>query len=105
MMYLLNSPVLTAYGDWRYEGPIDVGQARQMLADGFMSAIGHPETAQFLTVLLGIEIPENRISIEMKVGDSALVLRLTQRLQVGQVLRPDELDSINYQLSHLRRLA
>jgi hypothetical protein len=91
----LNSPVLTSYGEWMFEGPIDVEQVRTSLRDGFISAIGHQGTADFLSVLLGLTIPTNRVWIEIQPGDRALVVRILERMPKGKVLtRGDETDPL-----------
>jgi len=41
--------------------PISTEQAKRLLADGFISAIGHESTAAFLSQLLGIPVPFNRV--------------------------------------------
>lgn len=88
MKYILNSAVVTTFGLYKYE-PITTEQAIEFLADGdFVSTIGYAETAAALSVLIGREIPVNRIIIAMKPGDQALVFRLTfppgsSRLNVG----------------------
>ncbi len=103
--YLLNTAILTGYGDWRLEGPIEVAQARQVLADGFVSAVGHAATASFLTRLLGIEVAVNRIAVQLQPGDRAVVLRLQTRLPEGAVLTDEELAQVPCELGLLTRLA
>lgn len=102
--YLLNTPILTNYGTWSFTGPITVEQARIHLKEGFQSAIGHEASAQFLSQLLEIEIPMNRISVAMQAGDSALVLRIKSRLPEGKLLTREEIDDIPYELGWLERI-
>ncbi len=104
-VYVLNTAVVTDYGDYRLEGPISVAQAAELLSRGFVSAVGHVPTAEFLSNLLGITIPANRIRVEMRPGDCALVFRLKERLPEGKVLSADEMKQIPFELAILRRLA
>jgi len=66
------------------------------------SAIGHTAAAQLLGDVLQRPVPVNRVSVTLQPGDSALVLRLTQRLPEGRVLNADELATIPHELGWLR---
>lgn len=89
--YLLNSPILPNYGEFRFEGPLALAQARALAHDGVHSAIGHEATARYLERELGVAVPFSRQRITLDVGDSALVLRLGDRLPEGLVLNDAEL--------------
>ena len=102
--YILNTPVLTDYGLWQYSGPVSIEQAKEILHQGFSSAVGHQSSADFLSLLLGMEIPMNRVQITMKPGDKALILNLKVRLQENQILtRSAELEQLPFELGVLER--
>lgn len=100
--YLLNSPILSNWGHFEFEGPIDLAQARAAMPDQFVSAIGHQTTADLLSQLLHINVPMNRAQIVMQSGDVALVFRLKKRPPEGAVLDQQQLDAIGYEFGLLR---
>ncbi|RME61182.1 DUF1874 domain-containing protein, partial [Candidatus Parcubacteria bacterium] len=59
-LYLLNSPILTGYGLWRFT-PLAPERARELATEGFVSAIGHEGAARLMTEILGREVPVARI--------------------------------------------
>jgi hypothetical protein len=102
--YILNSPILTGFGDWRYSGPLSIEQSRRLLENGFISAIGHLGTAELISALLSVDVPCDRKAIEMVPGDRALVFRLLERLPEGLVLDAKALADRKYMFCLLERL-
>jgi len=106
MLYLLNTPILTSYGTFEFNGPLSLEEAKKQLKLGFVSAIGHSATADFLSQILAIDIPSKRVSIHMQPGDSAIVFCLKERLPEGFVYDTVEaLQQVNYEMARLTRMA
>jgi hypothetical protein len=107
-LFLLNAPVLTAYGDFRFE-PISLEAARDLVKEftqsgkPLESAIGHTATAEILSEVLGIEIKTARIEVRQQPSDAALVFRLRSRVGEAKVLDREEMESIGYELGLLTR--
>lgn len=104
MRYLLNAPVLTAHGDYRFEGPLALDAARAFAVQGALSAVGHKATARWLSQCLGVAVPCRRQAIRMQPGDQALVLRLLQRQSEGAVLDAFALAAAQHEFGLLTRL-
>ena len=102
-LYLLNSPVLTDHGLWRF-APLCIDAARELAAGGFVSAIGHEGAARLLGELLKKEVEVSRIRVHLAPGDRAIVLRVRERLPEGVVLDRAALDLTDWELSLLTRL-
>ena len=60
------------------------------------SAIGHESTAHFLTQILEINVPFERVAIKLNRNDKVIVFQLLSRLPEGKVLSPEELKTIHY---------
>jgi len=103
-VYVLNSPVLTNWGTYKFM-PIDVENAKQRLKAGYVSAIGHEGTAKLLSTILGMEVPVNRIQIQIQPGDDAIVFQVLQRLPEGAVLTEEQLKKVPYRLGLLERVS
>jgi len=98
--YLMNSPLLTNYGEFIYE-KVTPEQAHRELLLGFVSAIGHEATAQLLTKLLKLKVEPNRIQVSMVADDIAIIFKVKTRLPEGRVLTEEELNKVEYELGKL----
>ena len=91
--YLLSTLVIPCSDDhfvfWGER--IGVEQAKELLSKGFVSAVGHESTAKVLSTLLGMDVPANRIAVDMKPGDVAVAVQFLKRLPEGKVLNEEEL--------------
>jgi len=98
--YLLNTAILplTPPGPYLVRArQISLEEARTLLQGGFLSAVGHKATAELLTSVLGVPVPENRIAVSLREGDMAIAFLLSKRLPEGMVIHsPEELNQIGY---------
>lgn len=102
--YLLNSPRLTAFGRWDYQGPLTLAQARAFVRRPFDSAVGHASTARQLGALLGVPVACRRQAVRMLPGDEALVWQLAERPAEGALLDDAALAASDTVFGLLRRI-
>ncbi len=76
---------------------IDAETAKFFLSMGFVSAVGHPATAVALSKILSIDVPTNRVSIQLQPEDVLIVFQLdVGRLPPGKELSEKEvIDAYN----------
>lgn len=101
--FILNTPVLTDYGTYRFE-KISLAEAREMV-EGAISAVGHRGAAEALTRLLGVVVKTDRQKITMRTGDRALVFKINERLPEGAVLNAEDTLNMHYEFGRLEKLA
>jgi hypothetical protein len=71
---------------------VGLDEVKAILNNGFVSAVGHPGTASALSRILGIEVPANRVSIQLQPGDTLVVFQLALgRLPIGKELTEEEI--------------
>jgi hypothetical protein len=71
---------------------VGLDEVKSLLSSGFVSAVGHPSTASALSRILGIEVPANRVSIQLQPGDTLVVFQLALgRLPAGKELTEEEI--------------
>jgi len=68
-----------------------VEDVKNILNQGFTSAVGHEATSKIISTQLGIQVPTNRVSIKLSAGDVLIVYQLLTRLPEGKILSEDEM--------------
>jgi len=71
-------------------------QVKDLIKNPFVSVVGHKATADFISLLLQLEVAMNRIAVSLQEGDKVIVMQLQSRLEEGKILSPEELSSIKY---------
>ncbi len=107
---LLNTSILTAFGEYRYE-PVSLERVKEMLRESgraqqlVQSAIGHQATAELMAVLLDYPVTMNRMEFRQSVDDVGLVFKLKGRAPEGVVLSRAEIEAMGYEFGLLTRLS
>jgi hypothetical protein len=69
---------------------VGLEEARALLANGFISFVGHEDTAKLFSNMLGVEIPFNRSSIKVELGERLLIGQYRgPRLPEGTTVLPE----------------
>jgi len=92
VVYLLNSLVMPCSADYFAMEceKITLEEAKEILSNGFYSAVGHVETAKALTKLLGMAVPAQRRIVDMDVGELAVATQFLERIPEGKILTEGE---------------
>ena len=70
--------------------PLELKEVKELLSKGFISPVGHVDTANILTNMLGVEVPMNRVSLTLTPYDTLIVAQLVGgRLPEGTTTLPD----------------
>jgi len=107
--YIMSTTIIPggAWGRWEMDS-IDLREAALMVFPegpgykGWTSAVGHESTAEILSDLLGVNIPQNRITVAPVPGDRFLCFRLMSRPPEGAILDRPTLESIGYEFALMR---
>jgi hypothetical protein len=100
MVTILNTSILTNYGLFSYD-PLTLEKSKELISEGFNSAVGHQSTCDILISLLGVEVKLNRVQYSQKTGDIALVFKLKGRPEEGKILTVSEIEEIGYEFGKL----
>jgi hypothetical protein len=105
MIVLLNSPVITSDGTYRYR-TISAAEARRLVAaEDWLSAISHSDTAVIVARELGIDCKPNPIVWHQAVGERAIVFRVMPRRGETTSRSREQLEGEGYSWGLLERLA
>lgn len=101
-IYLLNSSVITASGQYSYH-IINKETAKEYIktAKEIEMAISYESTAKLLSQLLEIETYTNRNAIQMQTNEAAIILKPKKRLEEIKTLTIEELEKVGYELGWL----
>jgi hypothetical protein len=84
---------------------VSAQEAKQLLSNGFTSAVGHQSTAEIMSAVLGMPVPYNRAQVYLEPGDEAVCFVLRSRPPEGRVLSREEVESVGYHIVYVRVLS
>ncbi len=69
--------------------PLTLDEVKSLLKEGFVSAVGHQDTAAVLSDMLGLDVPCDRINVRLTPDDVLVVAQITGgRLPEGTTSLP-----------------
>jgi len=96
-VYICNSftlsmitPSLLQQGVIIKANPISLEEVKALIAESFVSAVGHESTARILSKMLGSDVPFNRVQIAITGEDIIVSFQFMVRLPEGKVLGEEE---------------
>jgi len=101
---ILNTSILTNYGSYTY-GPLTLEESKNLISEGFESAVGHQSTCEILTSLLDVDVKMNRVQYSQQVNETALVFKLKGRPEEGKILSVADIEAIGYEFGKLTRIS
>ena len=101
---ILNTSILTDFGKFDYT-EITAEEAKNLIASGFESAVGHQSTCDVLNTILDSDVKMNRVQYTQKVGDIALIFKLHGRPEEGKILTSEEILEIGYSFGRLTKIS
>jgi len=109
MLYITNTPILPLARGTKdaliRASEIPLEEARKLVKEGFVSAVGHQATAEALSLLLQVPVPFNRVQVFLGPGDRILAFSLNKRLEEGKVItNVEELFNIGFTFLLFERL-
>jgi len=77
-------------------------EVKEIIKNGFFSAIGHESTSLLLSEILETKVELNRSAIQLKAGDILIVFQLLKRLPEGKILTKEEISQIPFKFYILK---
>jgi len=103
MRYLTTtfSPMMLGERVSGYVREISLAQARDILQDSFVSAVGHEVTAEILSALLDRQVEFNRINLVLQPGDEVLCIIPKFRAEQAREFTKEEVEAAGVRCFHV----
>jgi len=83
MVKLMNSAMMPVPGTYtaRKISPEEAREIVKRYGEKVESFVGYPETARYMSIVLGVDVPVNRAETTLESGDEIIVCKLKYRLK------------------------